>query len=61
MNEPAAASFTGLVDLAAERLGGKALGASDEFFAESSNMLQPGRGVFIADKFTERGKWMDGW
>ncbi|HKU43080.1 MAG TPA: allantoicase [Polyangiales bacterium] len=61
MNEPAAASFTGLVDLAAAELGGKALGTSDDFFAGMENLIQPGRGVFVPDKFTERGKWMDGW
>src|SRR6185503_4663264 len=49
------------VDLAAERVGGKALVANDEFFAEKENLLKPGRGVFIADKYTDRGKWMDGW
>jgi allantoicase len=53
--------FTGLVDLAAAALGGRVLGASDDFFAEASNLIQPGRGVFIDGKFTERGKWMDGW
>ncbi|MEY2545394.1 MAG: allantoicase [Verrucomicrobiota bacterium] len=51
----------GLVDLAAERVGGIALIANDEFFAEKENLLKPGRGIFIADKYTERGKWMDGW
>lgn len=56
-----AAAFSGLVDLAAERVGGRALLASDEFFAEKENLLKPGRGVFIADKYTDRGKWMDGW
>ncbi len=56
-----AAAFAGLIDLAAERIGAKALAASDEFFAEKENLLKPDRGVFIADKFTERGKWMDGW
>ncbi len=57
-NEP---SFTKLTDLAAERLGGKALLCSDDFFAEKENLLKPGRGIFIADKYTDRGKWMDGW
>ncbi len=51
----------GLVDLAAERVGGRALIANDEFFAEKENLLKPGRGIFIPDKYTERGKWMDGW
>lgn len=55
------ASFAGLVDLAAEKVGGQALIASDEFFAEKENLLKAGRGVFIADKYTDRGKWMDGW
>lgn len=54
-------AFTKLTDLVAERLGGKALLCSDDFFAEKENLLKPGRGVFIADKYTDRGKWMDGW
>lgn len=55
------AAFRGLVDLAAEQLGGRALYANDEFFAEKENLLKPGRGVFIEGKYTDRGKWMDGW
>lgn len=53
--------FTTMTDLAAEKLGGKTLLCSDDFFAEKENLLKPGRGVFIADKYTDRGKWMDGW
>ncbi|ATX76485.1 allantoicase [Reinekea forsetii] len=49
------------VDLASERVGGETLACSDDFFAEMENLLKAGRGVFIDDKFTERGKWMDGW
>jgi allantoicase len=55
------AAFTGLVDLAAENFGGRALVSSDDFFAGMQNMLAPGRAVFIEGKYTERGKWMDGW
>ncbi len=51
----------GLVDLASARIGGRALIANDEFFAEKENLLQPGRGIFIPDKYTDHGKWMDGW
>ncbi|HEY6191893.1 MAG TPA: allantoicase [Bacteroidota bacterium] len=51
----------GLVDLASERLGGKVLMANDEFFAPKENLIKAGRGVFIPDKYTDRGKWMDGW
>lgn len=54
-------SFTQLTDLAAERLGGKVLYATDDFFAEKENLIKPGRGIFIVDKYTDRGKWMDGW
>ena len=54
-------SFTNLTDLASERLGGKTLLCTDDFFAEKENLLKPGRGIFIADKYTDRGKWMDGW
>ena len=58
MSEP---SFINYTDLAAERLGGKALLCSDDFFAEKENLIKPGRGVFIPEKYTDRGKWMDGW
>ncbi len=65
MNTPDAGAvrvaFAELADLAAESLGGRALAANDDFFAPKENLLKPGRGVFIADKFTSRGKWMDGW
>ena len=51
----------GLVDLALARVGGVAVLANDEFFAEKENLLKLGRGVFIPDKYTDRCKWMDGW
>lgn len=53
--------FTGLVDLLAQQLGGRALACSDDFFAEMGNLVKPGRGVFLPDEYTDRGKWMDGW
>ncbi len=53
--------YTKLTDLVAERLGGKTLLCSDDFFAEKENLIKPGRGIFIPDKYTDRGKWMDGW
>jgi allantoicase len=52
---------TRYTDLASRRLGGQALSCSNDFFAEMENLLKPGRGVFIDDKYTDRGKWMDGW
>lgn len=61
MNNTTAPAFTNLTDLAAEKLGGKVLLCSDDFFAEKENLIKPGRGIFITDKYTDRGKWMDGW
>jgi len=49
------------VDLASKRIGGETIECSDDFFAEMENLLKPGRGIFIDDKYTDRGKWMDGW
>ncbi|MEO8068823.1 MAG: allantoicase [Flavobacteriales bacterium] len=53
--------FTPLIDLAAERFRGKVLWCTDDFFAEKENLIKPSKPVFIADKYTDRGKWMDGW
>ena len=53
--------FTELVDLASERLGGAVLYANDDFFAQKENLLKPSAPVFIEGKYTDKGKWMDGW
>ncbi len=49
------------VNLASPRLGAEALAATDEFFAPAARMLADAPPVFIADKFDDHGKWMDGW
>ena len=49
------------IDLLSERLGGRAIACSDEWFAGAENMLKPGRGVFKEGLFVSTGKWMDGW
>src|SRR5258705_13888485 len=54
-------AFDRLLNLAAEQLGAKSILCSDDFFAEKENLVKSGRGIFIADKYTDRGKWMDGW
>src|SRR5207247_9459803 len=56
-----AVTHEGLIDLAATRVGGQALVASDEFFAPRHNLLAAGGAVFIEGKYTDRGKWMAGW
>ena len=54
-------NFTDLIDLASERFGGAVLVANDDFFAPKENLLKPTTPVFIEGKYTDRGKWMDGW
>jgi allantoicase len=54
-------NFLELVDLAAERLGGSVLYATDDFFASKDNLLHAEEAVFIPGKYTDLGKWMDGW
>jgi allantoicase len=58
---PSHIQFLDLIDLASEKVGGRALSTSDDFFAPMSNLLKSSAPVFIADKYTEFGKWMDGW
>jgi allantoicase len=53
--------FADLIDLAAERLGGTVLAANDEFFAPKESLLKAEAPIFLEGKYTDRGKWMDGW
>jgi allantoicase len=53
--------FTELIDLAGEKVGGAVLYANDDFFAPKENLLKASTPVFIEGKYTDRGKWMDGW
>ena len=53
--------FTTLPDLAERRLGGMVLVANDEFFAPKENLLKPEAPVFDPERYTDRGKEMDGW
>lgn len=48
-------------DLARSSNGGKVLFATDDFFAVAENMISNSEPVWDADKYTEFGKWMDGW
>jgi allantoicase len=61
MPEHSSPSFTRLADLASSRVGGRTLAANDEFFASKANLVKPEPPIFIPDKYTSRGKWMDGW
>ncbi len=53
--------FTELIDLTSEKLGGTVLYANDDFFAPKENLLKPAAPIFIEGKYTDLGKWMDGW
>ena len=55
------ATFLDLVDLASERLGGSVVAANDEFFAPKEGLINAAAPISIEGKYTERGKWMDGW
>ena len=61
MSEQHTLSFTNLADLASARVGARAVAANDDFFAPKANLVKPEPAVFIPDKYTSRGKWMDGW
>ncbi|KAB8167776.1 allantoicase [Streptomyces sp. 3MP-14] len=59
--DPATLPFTRLPDLADRRLGGSVTAASDEFFAERENLLNPEPARFDPAAFGHKGKVMDGW
>ena len=54
-------SFTDLIDLASERMGGAVVVANDEFFAAKDRLVIGAAAVWREGEYTERGKWMDGW
>ena len=54
-------AFTDLPDFACEKNGGTVVFATDDFFAVAENLLKEDEPVWDASKFTEFGKWMDGW
>lgn len=41
--------------------GGRIVFSTDDYFAPAEMMIQESTPVFLAEKFTEFGKWMDGW
>ena len=49
-----------IIDLAQPRLGSSVVYCTDDFFAKASRIISPSDPVFIANKFDNNGKWMDG-
>jgi len=60
-SQPVPEAFGGLVDLAADVLGGFVLFATDDYFAGKENLLRPEAPVWKEGAYTDKGKWMDGW
>jgi allantoicase len=54
-------SFVDLINLADQRLGAAVVAANDEFFAEKERLIDRTPPVWVDDRYTDRGKWMDGW
>jgi len=50
-----------LIDLASERFGAVVVSANDDFFAPKGNLIKAGPPRWIEGRYTDRGKWMDGW
>ena len=49
------------VRLEQPRLGTRIVFATDDFFADKTRLIDPAEPVFVADKYDDNGKWMDGW
>lgn len=49
------------VDAIGEKLGGKVLKVSDEWFAAAENLIKPKAPIRDATRFTYAGAWYDGW
>ncbi|XP_068631298.1 allantoicase-like [Battus philenor] len=54
-------NFIEFSELASAGAGGKVVFSTDDFFATCENMISDTEPIFIEDKYTEFGKWMDGW
>ena len=53
--------FRQWVRLEQRRLGTRVVYATDDFFAPKERLINPEPPVFVADKYDDNGKWMDGW
>ncbi len=58
---PASTSNAHWINLASPRLNAEVIFATDDFFAPKERLIQVHEPVWIADKYDDHGKWMDGW
>ncbi|WP_104399477.1 allantoicase [Vibrio penaeicida] len=54
-------NINNFVNLADEKLGAKAIYATDDFFADKSRLIQRQEPVWKEGLYDDNGKWMDGW
>jgi allantoicase len=50
-----------MIDLISEGVGGRVVSFNDEFFADAKNLIRNDPPVWKEGKYTDHGKWMDGW
>ena len=60
-NADRAPYWSELTDVASSGIGGKILFATDDWFAGAESLVSPDPPVFDPNRFTDWGKWMDGW
>lgn len=48
-------------DVVGEKVGGKVLSFSDEWFAAAENLIKPKEAIRDATRFVHAGAWYDGW
>jgi allantoicase len=53
--------FLEFLDLGSERFGASVVAANDEYFGEKERLISPRAPVWDEDRYTDRGKWVDGW
>ncbi|KAG7308268.1 hypothetical protein JYU34_006950 [Plutella xylostella] len=61
MSEQSVPDFAKLTDFVCSSSGGQVVFATDDFFSPCELMISGPDPVFFPDRFTEFGKWMDGW
>jgi len=49
------------INLADPRIDTEVVYATDDFFAPKERLIHRSEPIFVADKYDDHGKWMDGW
>ncbi|GAM24482.1 hypothetical protein SAMD00019534_076570 [Acytostelium subglobosum LB1] len=54
-------SFVHYAEMLSDKVGGQALGCSDQWFAPCVNLISHSNPIWAEGKYVDTGKWMDGW